>query len=171
MATTLISISEYLAVTYRPDREYIDGVIQERNLGEYEHARLQAALVIWFGTHQREWNIRVLPEQRIRVSATRYRIPDVAVLSREQPIEPVFTQPPLLLLEILSKDDTLRSLEERITDYLDFGVANIWILDPALERAWVATRGRLEAPADGVLRIPGSPIVLPLADLFSAENQ
>ena len=40
-ATTLIPIEEYLRTTYHPDRDYVDGEIQERNLGEREHARLQ----------------------------------------------------------------------------------------------------------------------------------
>jgi Uma2 family endonuclease len=108
-------------------------------------------------------------QQRIRVSATRFRVPDITVLSREQPIEPVFTRPPLLVIEILSREDTLRSYERRITDYLDFGVAHIWIIDPELRQAWVATRGRLEEPAGGVLRVPGSPIGLPLAELFEED--
>lgn len=47
MATTLISIAEYLRTSYRPDREYIDGVVLERNVGEYDHARLQIVLGSW----------------------------------------------------------------------------------------------------------------------------
>jgi len=40
----LISANEYLTATYRPDREWIDGGLLERNVGEYEHSRLQLAL-------------------------------------------------------------------------------------------------------------------------------
>jgi Uma2 family endonuclease len=165
MATTLVSISDYLATTYRPDAEYIDGVIVERNLGEYDHSSLQAALILFFGSRQREWNIRVLPEQRIQVGPTRFRIPDVAVFDRAQPIEPVFTRPPLVVIEILSKDDTLRAYVERVTDYLDFGVANVWIIDPATRRAWVADRSGFQERA--VLEVASSPIRLPLAELFA----
>ena len=165
MATTLVSISDYLATTYRPDAEYIDGVIVERNLGEYEHSSLQAALILFFGARQREWNIRVLPEQRIQVAPTRFRIPDVALFDRAQPIEPVFTRPPLVVIEILSKDDTLRAYVERITDYLDFGAANVWIIDPAMRRAWVADRSGFHERA--VLEVANSPIRLSLAELFA----
>lgn len=59
------------------------------------------------------------------MSATSYRIPDICVLSRDQPVEPVFTTPPLICIEVLSKDDTLRGLQERIDDYLIFGAPNI----------------------------------------------
>jgi Uma2 family endonuclease len=166
-SATLISVGEYLATTYRPDCEMIDGELIERNFGEYEHANLQGALTGWFYSRQREWNIRVLPQQRIKVSASRYRIPDVCILTRDQPIEPVFTHPPLICIEVLSKDDSLRSMQDRIDDYLSFGVANVWILDPAMRRAYVCDRTGLHEPENNRLEAAGTPIVLSLAELFS----
>ena len=69
-----------------------------------------------------------------------FRIPDVCVVWREHKIEPVATQPPLLCIEVLSKDDTLRGRQEWVGDYLAFGVPNVWILDPAKLPAYVCTR-------------------------------
>ena len=66
-SSTLILVSEYLKSSYRPDCDYVDGRIEERNLGEHDHAALQAELIFWFGKHQQEWNIEVLPEQRVQV--------------------------------------------------------------------------------------------------------
>jgi hypothetical protein len=41
MATEmLLSVSEYLSTSYRPDQELLDGRISERNVGEYEHSNL-----------------------------------------------------------------------------------------------------------------------------------
>src|SRR4051812_10221940 len=77
---TSISVSEYLHSSYSPDRDYVDGHVEERNLGEHDHAAVQAALILWFGQHQNEWNIEVLPEQRIRISSTRFRVPDVCLV-------------------------------------------------------------------------------------------
>jgi NMD protein affecting ribosome stability and mRNA decay len=75
MATsTLISVAEYLNTSDRPDCDYVDGEVLERNLGELEHARLQTAIAIWFGTHQREWNILAVVEQRVQVLERRLRI-------------------------------------------------------------------------------------------------
>jgi hypothetical protein len=91
---TLISIAEYLGTIYRPDREYIDGTIEERNLGTYDHANLQAAVAVWFRNRQRDWNIRAVAEQRVQVSPTRYRVPDVAVIDRAQPVEQLLTHRP-----------------------------------------------------------------------------
>lgn len=42
--TTHISLSEYLGTAYSPDREYVDGEVRERNVGKWEHARVQALL-------------------------------------------------------------------------------------------------------------------------------
>lgn len=163
----VLSINEYLNTSYRPDQELLDGQLVERNVGEYDHSNLQGALVAWMRQRQREWKIRVLPEQRLQVSATRFRIPDVCVISRGQRIEPVFTTPPLLVIEVLSKDDTLRSMQDRIDDYRAFGIPNIWLLEPVKRRAYICTQGDFREPQDEALEIAGTPIRIPLRDLFS----
>ncbi len=56
-STTLVSVQDYLATSYRPDRDFLDGELQERNLGELEHSRLQSAILAWFWTHRKEWNV------------------------------------------------------------------------------------------------------------------
>ena len=168
MATAAaVSVSEYLNTSYRPDRELLEGQLVERNVGEYDHSNMQGALIGWLRQRQREWNIRVLPEQRIRVSSTRFRIPDVCVISRDLEIEPVFTRPPLLVLEILSKDDTLRSMQERIDDYRAFGIPNIWVLDPVKRRAYDCTLGDFREPDNESIEIPDSPIRISLPYLFA----
>lgn len=140
----------------------MDGEVRERNVGEFEHGNLQTGLAAFLRNRQHDWNIRVIVEQRIRVSPRRYRIPDVCVLDRDQPIEPVFTYPPLVCIEILSKD-----MQERVTDYLNFGVPNVWILDPAARRAYVCRPGVFREPEGGVLEVPGSPLCIPLAEFFA----
>ena len=165
-AATLISVEEYLSTTYRPDCDFVDGELLERNVGEYEHSNLQGALIVWLRQNGKLWNIRVLPEQRVQVRATRFRIPDVCILSRDQPVERFPTRPPLVCIEILSKDDTLRRMQERVTDYLEFGVPHVWIVDPATQRAYVCTTHGFLEPEGGILEVPGSPIRVPLADLF-----
>jgi hypothetical protein len=45
MAVTIqVPLSEYLHTTYRPDCDYVDGEVLERNVGMTEHARIQALL-------------------------------------------------------------------------------------------------------------------------------
>jgi hypothetical protein len=109
---SLIPVEEYLATTYRPDCDYVDGEVQVRNLGEYEHATLQGEVLYWFRHHAGSWNIRVLPEQRLQVSPRRFRVPDVMVLSRDQPIEQIFSRPPLISRRV-SVSDTPSIFGER----------------------------------------------------------
>lgn len=131
MATAaLIPVSEYLATTYRPDRDFLDGVLKERNIGEQPHAHLQGILTRIFGTHRHDWHVRVLPEQRVQTSTDHFRIPDICVLRSSDPKDPIVRFAPLLCIEILSKDDSLSDLQERVNDYAGLGVAHIWVIDP-----------------------------------------
>ena len=168
MATaTFVSPEQYLATSYRPDCDYVDGEVLERILGTKDHSRLQRELLLWFG---RIGGLAAFPEQRIRVSSGRFRVPDVCVTGLPEPDEQVFTRPPYICIEVLSPEDTFPRLQQRLDDYLDFGVPNIWVLDPSLRRAWRVTReGHFEA-LDGVLRTQDSSITMPIAELFPAAK-
>ena len=104
MATTAqVPVEIYLHSSYEPDAEYVDGEIEERPVGEYDHASWQRAIVKWFLWHEDDWNVRVLPELRVQVSRTRYRVPDVVVVDHARPIEQILTYPPVAVFEILSR--------------------------------------------------------------------
>lgn len=164
-STTLIAANEYLKTSYRPDCDFVDGKLEERNVGEHDHAALQAALILWFGQRQDEWKIEVLPEQRIQISPSRFRVPDVCLVSLDQPVEQILTKPPLACIEILSPEDTMRRMQERIEDYRNFGVQNIWILDPGTKRGYdCRPSGWLEASE---FTIANTPIRLILKDVFA----
>jgi Uma2 family endonuclease len=165
MATILqIPLGEYLGITYRPDREYVDGEIRERNVGKYEHARVQALLARWFGNHEQEWGAQVVTEQRVKVSSTRVRIPDVALLPLgAQP--DVIVDAPLLVVEILSPDDSYSDTQERAQDYRVMGVETVWIIDPKTRS------GRMCSGAEWVeasrLEVKGTALYVNLPDIFS----
>jgi Uma2 family endonuclease len=128
--TTHVPVEVYLRSSYEPDAEYVDGKIEERPMGEFDHASWQDAILAWFRQHKNEWGIRALPELRVKVAATRYRVPDVTVLERNQPVEQIITRPPLAVFEILSPEDTLQRLKRRLEDYRAMGIAEIWVIDP-----------------------------------------
>jgi len=51
MPTTLVSVEDYLSTSYPDgDREYVDGQVVERNVGEIEHASLQTRIGIYLAT-------------------------------------------------------------------------------------------------------------------------
>src|SRR4051794_32344052 len=104
-AGTLISLDEYLHTSYRPDCEYVDGLLIERNAGKRDHSILQALLVWALINAGREFGFWAYPEQRIKVAGERVRIPDVSVVLGKLAAEQVFTSPPFLCIEILSPDD------------------------------------------------------------------
>jgi len=165
MANLGVSAEHYLTRTYRPDCDYVEGVIEERNAGQKDHGKAQRNLLIWFWTHFRE-ALSALPGQRIRIHASRYRVPDVCVVERPEPDEQVFTKPPLIVVEVLASEDSLMRLQQRIDDYLAMGVPNVWVLDRALRRCWTATSQGLIESTDGHLRTTDGVVDLPLVDLF-----
>jgi Uma2 family endonuclease len=128
--TTHIPVEVYLRTSYEPDAEYVDGEIERRPMGEFDHASWQQAIQKWFWQHEKEWNIRVRPELRVQVATTRFRVPDVTVLDRSQPIEQIITLPPLAVFEVLSPEDTLQRLKRKLEDYRMMGIPQIWVVDP-----------------------------------------
>jgi Uma2 family endonuclease len=164
---TLISVKEYLATSYRPDCDYVDGRIEERNLGEWDHSKLQAAITAYFYQRRESWNISVAPEQRVQVSPTRFRIPDICVVLGE-PDGQVFRRPPFVCIEILSKDDRMSQMRDRIDDYLTMGVVYVWLFDPSGQRVYVATlaAGLHEFKGD-ILRTENPALELPRVEVFA----
>ncbi len=168
MATgTVVTVEEYLRTSYDPDREYVDGVVLERNVGEKDHSRLQALLTTYLVSREKTWNIHVYTEQRVQVSATHYRVPDICVIAGPEPQEQIFTSPPFLCIEILSPEDRAAAMQRKIADYLRFGVRYVWVIDPETLQAWVHTAsGSWEAEAS-VLKTDNPDMVVPLPELFA----
>jgi Uma2 family endonuclease len=131
MATaTRVPVEVYLRSSYEPDAEYVDGEIEERPVGENDHSAWQEAICFWFRQHAQEWNVRVRPELRIQTGPTRFRVPDVTVLDRAQPLEQIVTRPPLAVFEILSPEDRMQRLLRKLEDYRIMGIPEIWVIDP-----------------------------------------
>ena len=79
---------------------------------------------------------------------SRFRVPDVTVLDRDQPIEQIVTHPPLAVFEVLSPDDIMPRMLTKLTDYERMGIAGIFVIDP---------QGSKYRFANGSLRIPAGP--------------
>ncbi len=147
--TPLITIEEYLRTSYRPDVEFLDGRLEEKSMGTWDHGFIQGLLFGWFLKHRQGWN--VIPSQavRTRVMETRVRLPDV-VVDWFEPHPPVLVKAPLLAIEVLSPDDSYSSLKKRASDYQTMGIQNIWLIDPdtrtaeSCEDAFWVRRERLE---------------------------
>ena len=139
MATgTIVSLEEYLATAYEPDCDFVDGDLEERNLGEWDHSRLQTKIAAYFFAQYEAQGMRVVTELRIRVTPGRVRIPDLCVFLSD-PKQRVPSTPPFLCIEILSPEDRMSRVEVRINDYLKMGVGMVWVLDPETRQVYTAT--------------------------------
>lgn len=127
---TQVPVQVYLNSSYEPDAEYVDGLIEERPMGEYDHSSWQHAIELWFAQHAKEWGIRVRPELRVQVTPGNFRVPDVTILDRNRPIEQVITHPPIAVVEILSPEDALSRMMSKLGEYERMGIQTILVLDP-----------------------------------------
>ena len=163
---TLISVEDYLASAYEPDCDYVDGHIEERNVGEVTHARLQLRIGSYLLTRYENEGLVAMTEVRVQVRPARFRIPDVCVTVGE-PGEGVLIKPPFICIEILSPEDRMSRVEIRINDYLAMGVPYVWVLDPETRQAFTATAPEgLKEVKNGILRTENPALELPLAESF-----
>lgn len=166
-SATLVPVSEYLRTAYRPDCDYLEGELRERNMGERPHAALQGFLYFLFRLNRDTWKVQALPEQRVQVSEHRYRVPDVCVVRDSDPHDPIVHVAPLICIEVLSREDTLNELQERVNDYTSMGVQHVWAVNPWTRVGYICTRKGFLQPEDGFLRVPGTPIAIALAEVFA----
>ena len=142
MATSaLIPVNEYLRGSYEPDAEYVDGRLEERAVGEREHSDLQRQLTILLNQSEFASFFVCNPELRVQVSAERFRVPDLCVLDVQAPYEQIIVTPPMLCIEILSPDDTMQRTLTKVRDYLEMGVAEVWVIDHAGRTVQVCASG------------------------------
>jgi len=167
----LVTLEEYLDSCYEPDCEYNEGVLEERNMGEFEHSWMQSILATLFNNQMQTWGTFALTEQRVQTGVRRYLIPDVTVLRRGLPREPILTRPPLIAIEVMSPKDSLRTATTKALEYQAFGIENIWVIDPYKRVAYRGTESGLELLADGELTVPGTDIRVSARELFERLDQ
>jgi Uma2 family endonuclease len=68
---------------------------------------------------------------------------------------------------VLSPEDRMSRVEQRIDDYLAMGVPYVWVIDPQTRKAYSATAesGLCEVKT-GVLKTENPALAVPLAELF-----
>jgi Uma2 family endonuclease len=163
MATaTLVSVEEYLTTSYPDgDREYIDGRIVELGMTDVDHSHVQTQVPIYLAKHYPEfWSGTAV---RVQVTSTRFRVPDVAVVLGGRPKTRIIQEPPLLVVEIVSPDDRVETLEEKLHEYFAFGIPYVWEINPRTRRGYIHTPGTRKEATDGVLRIAEPEIAVPLS--------
>src|ERR1051325_4337537 len=142
---TLISVEEYLNTSYDPDMEYVDGVLVEANLGDWLHSLVQRNIVVALSI--RYPHVYAVPELRSQTRSTRYRLPDVCVLLTS-PKTRFLLEAAFLAVEVLSEDDRMSRMIEKIEEHREKGIAHIWLVDPRLEKMFVFRSNALHEMED-----------------------
>lgn len=158
----LMSVEEYLSRSWSPDLEYIDGRLLETNLGEIDHGDVQGR--VYLALHSR--GLLPLIAVRVQVRPTRFRVPDVLAIRGARPTGRFLREPPYIAVEILSPDDRADDVADKIDDYLDFGIPNIWYIDPRRRRVTVETRDGSHICRDVVETADGE-FSIPLSEIFA----
>jgi Uma2 family endonuclease len=165
-----IPVEEYLKSAYHPDMDYVEGTLEERNVGEKQHGNLQGRIFILL---KKTRKLFVVLETRVQVSDGKYRVPDICAYEKE-PDESVFTRPPLLCVEILSPEDRMTRVRRVVADYIGMGVQTVWVVDPIEKRTYVADPdgGFHETFEDLQIGLQGlaSTLTLTREEIFSADD-
>jgi hypothetical protein len=93
------------------------------------------------------------------------------VMLADAPREQVVRFPPLLCIEILSPEDTLSRMVERVHDFLKMGVRQVWIFDPRLRSAMVCEGSAMVEHTAGQLALPGTQVTVDLAEVFRVLDE
>jgi Uma2 family endonuclease len=134
-ASAFVPVEEYLRYSEKPNCAYKDGVLYPKAWPTKFHSIIQRVLM----TLLEKQGVQVFPELTVRISATHYLVPDVAVAD-DFP-GPYPTEPVLLCCEILSPEDRLGALLEtsmlsKCEEYHAWGVPFCWVIDPVKRTAW-----------------------------------
>ena len=139
-ATVRIPIEQYLEnIDQKPSPEYVEGELVQRASPSYRHGKAAASFAAVFQIAGRRHPLFACTETHMRISSARVRIPDVAVFFGSEPATPIPTEPPGLIVEVLSPDDAWSSVMSRLRDFHDWGVGHVWLADPERRELYVYT--------------------------------
>ena len=170
MATAvLIPLSEYLETTYSPDCEWVGGELRERSVPQFSHASVQRFFTAYFTFHRKKLGVRAYPDLRLQVDAEHVRVPDVMVVRESDPADEIVSVAPLLCIEVLSPEDRMSEIQEKVDEYLDMGVASVWVVDPRRRKAFQTDVRSLQPVEE--LYVPDTKIAIPLSEVFEELNE
>jgi Uma2 family endonuclease len=159
-----LPVEEYLRTAFPDlDKEYRDGVLLERSLPDYLHSRTQGLLIMLLGALRTMFPVFVCPELRVQVRPGLIRIPDVSVFYPNEPQGRVPATPPFVAIEILSSDDRMADVCNKLGEYRAWGVTYVWLVDPHSKRMYTCDAELVEV---SMLRITELGVELKPADIF-----
>lgn len=158
--TALMPVEEYLRLTEKPYCKYRDGVVSPKSMATKLHSLVQCALLMLL----RNQGVQPLPELTVRISATKYLVPDVSVAG-DFP-GPYATEPVRLCCEILSPEDRLGATLAKCEEYHAWAVLFCWVIDPVKRTAWEYHSGA--EPVHVTTQLQAGDLGVGIDELFAA---
>jgi Uma2 family endonuclease len=169
-----VPVEDYLSASYPDgDREYLDGLVVERNVGTPGHSALQKILIVHLSAFEKSLQLAVRPECRTRIAETRYRVPDVLVMERPfRQTDRVVVDAPLLIIEIISPDDKHVETLRRFREYEHLGVRHIVQMDPEDRTTYLFVGGSLVRRDDlDSVETRNGPLPFPASELLARLDE
>ena len=160
-ATAIVSVEDYLRRTEKPLCEYVDGVLYPKPMPTTLHGLIEFMLTMLL----RKQGVQAVSEVTVRLSATKFLVPDVIaapVLQLPYPTEPV-----LLCVEILSPEDRVGAMLAKCEEYHAWGVPFCWIIDPEKQIGWQYHAGGDPERVDRGGTLIAGQLKVALEELFS----
>ncbi len=125
-AGTALSVEQYLATSFPDlDKEYRDGELVERSLPDYPQSKTQMRLASFFAAAGKALPIFPATELRLKVQPKLVLIPDVSIFYPNEPQVRYPDKPPFIAIEILSLEDKLKDVREKLETYRQWGVPHV----------------------------------------------
>ncbi len=160
----MVSVDEYLNTSYDPDVEFVDGVLVERNAGDWLHSLIQSNVL--YALRRKYPHLKVVPELRSKTTGTRYRLPDVCVLLAA-PKTRYLLDAAFLVVEVLSESDVMSVVIERLKEFANQGVPSVWLIDPRLRLVWTYNPPALIEMAGEVIATADDAVELSRTEIFA----
>jgi Uma2 family endonuclease len=160
-----VSVDEYLATSYKPACDYLDGVLRQKPLPTWKHGLLQGHFMQLINTGFRAF--AAASEVTVRLREGKYFVADVIVQSRGRIQSPYPTEPVHLCIEILLSDARMSEVLGKSEEYHAWGVPTVWIADPENERAWEYRAGQRPKEIAPEASLTAAGISIPLSEAFS----
>jgi Uma2 family endonuclease len=157
--------------------ELYDGVLVEKVMGFYES--YLAGLILQFLNEfiqKHDLGIAAGADGMLKLFPGQVRIPDVSFISwdqlpnREIPREPIPTLAPALAVEVISKGNTPREMERKLSEYFSAGTSLVWYVYPNTRSVHIFTSPTSQVILNENQTLDGGDVLpgfeLPLSRLF-----
>ena len=178
------TVDDVVRLNNHEDRLYelVDGILVEKTVG-FEESRIATKIGRLLGNFVDPQNLGVVAgaDGTIKLGINLVRIPDVSFISWERlpggevPDDPIPLLVPDLTVEVISRNNTRKEMEEKLKEYFEKGVRLVWYVRPKAREVDVYTAPdhftRLTASMilDGGEVLPGFSVAV--AELFKMPER